>query len=352
MDQNVRFDFSTHIVRLLFIALVLGFLVFVVYGISALSIPIALAFLFTLLLRPLVDFLEGLSLPRLLGVVIALALVGGIGYVFFTWIVPLLASEIRTMAGNMGQFETKAAAFLDSLRKFVNQNFPGYTGLDKLNVPALMAMLSARLEGFASVLIAELPHVFTFALITPIILVIFLLQGGEIFRNVLSLVPNRYFEMALLIVFNLRGQITAYLRGLTIQWAILCVVFIGGFVAIGLPYAPLMGFIAASVNIVPYLGPIVGLIPALLVALMSPGESMLVYTFLVVVTAHVVDNVYTQPVVLARSVDIHPLMAVLTFITFQELLGVVGMLIAIPVAGMTMMTIQTMYRSLKTFKII
>lgn len=345
-------DLSTHVVRLLFLGLVVGFAVFIIYGITALSLPILLAFLLTFLLRPFVDFLEGLGLPRLLGVIIALLLLGGATYVFFSIAIPRMIGEMRQIAGNMDQFETRAAGLLATVRKQAAAIAPGLTGLDKLNMTAITALVAAELEEYANVALTALPGLFTFALITPIILVIFLLQGGEIFRNVLSMVPNRYFEMALLVVFKLRQQMTAYLRGLVFQWAILATIFIGGFSLVGLPYAPLIGFLAATVNIIPYLGPVLGLIPALLVAMMAPGGSLVLPALLVVGTAQLVDNVFNQPVVLARSVQLHPLIAVLAFITFQELLGVVGMLIAIPTAGMIMMTIQTMYRSLKTFKII
>lgn len=352
MNSQTNIDISTQIVRLLFLSLVIGFTLFIIYGITALSMPILLAFLLTLALRPLVDFLEGLGLPRLLGVVIALGLLGGTVYVLVSLVVPFMAAELRGMAENMDQFEVRATAILATLRKQIAAVAPGFEGLDQLNMTAISGLASAEMETIADQALAELPNLFTFALITPIILVIFLLQGGEIFRNVLALVPNRYFEMALLVVFRLREQMTAYIRGLAIQWSILATIFIGGFSLIGLPYAPLIGFLAATVNIIPYLGPVLGLVPALLVAIMTPGESLIFSVLLVVGFAQLVDNVFNQPVVLARSVQLHPLIAVLAFITFQELLGVVGMLIAIPTAGMIMMTIQTMYRSLKTFKII
>ena len=59
-----------------------------------------------------------------------------------------------------------------------------------------------------------------------------------------------------------------------------------------------------------------------------------------------------QPVVLARSVSVHPVIAILALITFQQWLGVIGMVIAIPAAGVLVMMISTLYKSLKAFKVI
>ena len=68
--------------------------------------------------------------------------------------------------------------------------------------------------------------------------------------------------------------------------------------------------------------------------------------------AQAVDNMFTQPVVLARSVSVHPVIAILALITFQQWLGVIGMVIAIPAAGVLVMMISTLYKSLKAFKVI
>ena len=199
---------------------------------------------------------------------------------------------------------------------------------------------------------ALLGSALTYLMITPIIAFLFLLQGDDIYKRILGMVPNRYFEMVLLVSHKMKSQITSYLRGLLVQWYILVFILSLGYYLIGLEYGPVIGLIAATVNIIPYLGPVLGLLPAVAVSLLDPTGALLLPVLLVFAVSQVVDNVFTQPVVLAGSMHLHPLIAILSLITAQELMGVVGLIVAIPLAGIVMGMIQTIYKYLKAFHII
>ena len=221
-----------------------------------------------------------------------------------------------------------------------------------IDFKTLSSMVLKPIQEASKGLLQSIPNFITYLLVTPILLFLFLLQGDEIFRNVIGLVPNRYFELAVLIVHRTRGQIASYLKGILIQISILGLILIPGFSLAGLSYGAILGTVAALVNIIPYLGPIIGLTPAILVALIIDGGSVPLFVLLAFGIAQAVDNMFTQPVVLARSVSVHPVIAILALITFQQWLGVIGMVIAIPAAGVLVMMISTLYKSLKAFKVI
>ena len=197
-----------------------------------------------------------------------------------------------------------------------------------------------------------LGNIVTYLLVTPIITIVFLWQGHEIFHRLMYMIPNRYFEMTILLVNNIYSNIIAHIRGLSIQFAILATVFSAGFYLIGLPYWPVIGILAAVANIIPYLGPALGAALAAGVALLQPGGDLIVPALAVVGVAQLVDNALIQPVILARSVELHPLIALMAVITMQQYLGVIGMVIAIPLASIVMVSIEIMYRQLKAFGII
>ncbi len=347
--HDKKMDLATHGVRILFFALVIVFLASLLYGLKELAVPFSIAFLLSIFLNPAVDFFEGLGINRVLSVmVVLLLLVGGV-YVILALLIPPLTAEAQKFAAELGQLANILPDLIQSAREKLEFILPDTYRTIKIDIPWLVDLVLGPVKD--SNLLASIPNLITYSIITPIVLFIFLLQGDEIFRGVMALVPNRFFEMTLLITHQIRYGIVSYLKGLSIQIAILSCIFIPGFWIIDLPYAPVLALFAAAVNIIPYVGPAMGAAPVVAVALLT-GNGLLLPSLIVIGIGQGVDNAFTQPVVLARSVDVHPIVAVLAVITFQQWMGFVGMVIALPLAGIMVMTIQTMYRSLKSFGVI
>lgn len=345
-------DISTHVVRVLFVSLVLGFLAVTFYGLQALIIPIGLSFLLTFALNPGVDFFQGLGIPRLLSVIIVLILFIGTLVLFFSVIIPPAREEAVKLISQMEVLVESLPGKLNYWKEQLGIIIPEQYQSVSIDFKTISSMVLKPIQEASKGLLSSIPNFITYSLVTPILLFLFLLQGDEIFRSVIGLVPNRYFELAVLIVHRTRGQIASYLKGILIQISILGLILIPGFSLAGLSYGAILGTVAALVNIIPYLGPIIGLTPAILVALILDGGSVPLFVLLTFGIAQAVDNMFTQPVVLARSVSVHPVIAILALITFQQWLGVIGMVIAIPAAGVLVMMISTLYKSLKAFKVI
>lgn len=347
-----RLDISTHLVRLFFFALIAGFLWINLYGIAMLAVPIGISFILAFALSPGVDFLEGLGMPRFISVILVLVIVIFAGYLLVALVVPFIAAEFESLMERSDAFRKMALDFLENLRNTLADYLPGTFDFDleTLNLDHIVGLVFEPVKDASFRFLSVLPGFVTYLLITPIILFLFLLQGHHIFHSLIAFVPNRYFELALLLVHRIQEQIASYLKGISLQILILTSILSTGYYLIGLPYGPVLGILAATVNIIPYLGPIIGLTPVLIVSLMTP--EVLPLALLVFAIAQLVDNVFTQPVVLARSVKIHPLIAIMALITFQSLLGVAGMIIAIPFTGILVATLRTMHKSLKAFGVI
>lgn len=349
MSQSNRPDLSTHAVRILFFSLVILFLASILFGLKELAIPFSVAFLLSILLTPAVDFFEGLGINRGLSVTIVLALLVGLVYGTVAIVLPLAYSQSGEISSELARLSAVLPPHLESFRDRIAFILPEHYRTMKIDVPWILDLITGPIKDLN--ILEMLPRLITYAIITPIVLFIFLLQGDELFRNVMVLVPNRYFEMTLLIIHQIKSGIISYLKGLSMQVLILAAIFIPGLLIAGVPYAAALGAFAAAVNIIPYAGPVIGAAPIVVLSLIG-GEGLLMPAVLALAAGHLVDNVFTQPVILARSVDVHPLIAVLAVITFEQWLGVAGMVIALPVAGIMVMTIETMYRSLKSFGVI
>lgn len=343
---------STYIVQIVFYILSMGFLALMAFGILELAVPIAIAFLLSFLLYPLADMIEGWGVPRAFAVLIVIGALVGVIYFAVTMIIPMLENEFKDVIAEAPRFEEVFIKNVDKAQIYAKKKLPGFMVSQDWNVAYFMGKVFAYLKSFTDMVIDKAPAIGMWVILTPIITFIFLLEGDEIYKRLITLVPNRYFEMALLLIYRIKRQISSYLKGLVIQWIILMIIFNAGFYIIGIPYAPLLSIVASSVNIVPYLGPIVGITPAVIVAALDSNPSMLISVLIIFALVHIVDNVFTQPVVLAKSVELHPLLAILALITMERLFGVVGMVIAIPMTGVMLVTIEVMYKSLKAFRVI
>ena len=120
----------------------------------------------------------------------------------------------------------------------------------------------------------------------------------------------------------------------------------------GIDYPILIGAVAGIANLVPYLGPVVGAVPAFLVSLTQFGDfRMLVPIAVLSIAIQAIDNMFVQPLCFAKTVDMHPLTVIVVLIVGNELMGVVGMLLAIPLATILKVSTVETYWGLRNYRI-
>ena len=179
----------------------------------------------------------------------------------------------------------------------------------------------------------------------------FLIKDGRSFaRSLLNIVPNSIFEMALNLQYQINDQIAHYLRARILEAAIVGLVVLAGLMAIGFPYATVLAIFAGVTNLIPYIGPIVGAVPAVIIALINQESQFLLFVVVAVyAVAQLIDMFILIPLVVAKIVDLHPVTVILAVIIGAQLLGVLGMLISIPVFSAIKVTFVSVYKHLTDF---
>ncbi len=215
--------------------------------------------------------------------------------------------------------------------------------------------LNARLAAFASehagdlvVLVPGALGLVTQFLVIPFV-AFFLLKDGRRFRKgFISLVPNRYFEFTLNVLRKADAQLGGYLRGQFLAALIVGLLSTLALWIIGVEYYFLIGMVAGFANMIPFLGPIIGASLAVVVAAVTTGSFALtlpiVASFVVI---QLIDNVGTQPLVLSRNVEMHPLAILVVLLIAGELFGLLGLLLAVPAAAVLKVLVQ---ESVTTFR--
>ncbi|MBI4417271.1 MAG: AI-2E family transporter [Ignavibacteriales bacterium] len=313
-----------------------------------LTIALILSTLVAFILKPLVKLLEfRLGLRRSISILCVFLLTGGALVLVSIEVVPLLMNRALRLYDQFKTFPFQeklniAAAdlarhipFLDAevIASRANQFIAGGVeaiGKNLENIVPLIAMIS----------------------IVPFITYFVLAEGDVALKRMIERVPNKYFEMTLNVLNKIQRDLVGYLRGWILDSLIIGILSMAGLWLLGIDYPILIGALAGVANLVPYLGPVVGAVPAFLVSLTQFGDfRMLLPIVLLTVAIQAIDNVIVQPLCFAKTVDMHPLTVILVLIVGNELMGILGMLLAIPIATILKVSTTETYWGLKNYRI-
>jgi predicted PurR-regulated permease PerM len=209
-----------------------------------------------------------------------------------------------------------------------------------------------------------LVHIFSTWLIMPIVFFFLLLDDGKLKKQIISMVPNMFFEMTLTSVHNVDKAIGSYLRGTISETLAIFALFLLLLPMIGfsLGASLLIGLFAALTNIIPVFGPLAGAVACVGYALIieDPGrpfpavneENIIIYALIVVLFIQAIDNIFLKPYILGSATDLHPLTVIFVVIAGGILLGFWGVLFSIPLWVILKVSCITVHKRLKLYGII
>jgi predicted PurR-regulated permease PerM len=201
-------------------------------------------------------------------------------------------------------------------------------------------------------------------MLAPLIFIFLGFDNGQIRRFFIGLVPNRYFELSLTVLDRLDDAIGKYLRGTLTECFLVGVTLTVGLVLLGIPLgiAVAIGVVAGLLNAIPFVGTAMALLIGVGYALIAenvrpliPGlnpNDLALYVAILVVITHVLDDLVFQPFVLGSAVNVHPLVVVIAIIGGSLLMGLWGMLFAIPAVVVVKTAVATFFKELKAYRII
>ena len=311
---------------------------------SALILSLLLAFM----LRPFVKYLEvHLGFHRTVSIASVFFVVGGLLTFLSIKGLPSLLATFTNLFTSFRDFPFDAK--LDEVVRDFTSSVP------LLDPQTVTRKVHAAIESGIQSLGANAASIASSAfslLVIPFVTYFALSDGDRAAKRLLERVPNKYFEMTLNVINRIQQDLVGYLRGWLLDSAIVGVMNIVGYYMIGLHYPILMGVIGGVTNLIPYVGPFAGLIPAFLVAVTQTGDlSMLLPILLVNLVVQAIDNIIVQPLCFAKSVDMHPVTVIVVLVVGNQLMGVLGMLLAIPLYVILKVTAIESYWGLKHYRI-
>ncbi len=316
---------------------------------SGLFLPVLLSLIVTFLLDPLVQFFERTQISRTTSIFAVYA----IFLILFITLLTLIGppnwrSMLDALQADFPRYISRVLEYLNSLLASVHNQFPYLENYD------ISGKVRQWAQGFLGIILLETPRsamrIGSLFLLVPLFSFFFLRDSRRIMRNLISLTPNRYFEMVLDIYDHVSWQLANFIRGRILEAMLIGLVVWFGLSLTDIRYAPLLGVIAGVTNLVPYIGPIVGMVPGLVIALVDLGvgpQFWWIFCVYLLIAQVILDNFILIPILISRVSNLHPLWVILAIVMGGKLYGVLGMIIGVPIASVIKIAILEIrhYRS-------
>lgn len=310
-----------------------------------LTLPFGFAYIIYLMTKPLTLRLTTGSKRQRLGYF--LMVLAGTAFLFFPFFATLYNVE-TDFSGFSVQLSELQRILQDKFFAFKVKVFEKY-GM-RINIDPVSFIVS-KLETHGTDLLSKFPNYLSllleWILLVPLFLYFFFMESHRFRRRFLEAIPNPIFEKSYVLFSQFNTKFGEYIIAKFIEATILGSVVTLGLLLIGFPYPFILGFVAGVTNILPYLGPILGVIPGVLIALLSkdPNASML-GMLMVFAIANLVDMILVFPLLVSKIVNLHPIVVIVSIIIGSQLAGVVGMIVIIPFVAFFKLLFKEIYKDL------
>lgn len=330
---------SKGILRALGIIIGLAILLYFLYKIQAVIVYLAIAAVISLIGRPVVLFLRRrLKFKNTIAVIVTMFLMIGVLFGLFSLFVPLIREQsqnlslldVNSLQDNLQDLYKQIVDYLAAKDIDVEQSFKESNLISKLDFNAIPDLLNSVLGTIGS---------FTIGLFSVLFISFFFLKDSKLMESGLMVFVSDNKETRLKnSIEKIKDLLSRYFVGLVFQILILFIIYTIVLLIVGVDNAIVIAFLCALLNLIPYIGPLIGGFLIMLLTMtnflgMDFQTVILPKTIWVLVgfiIGQLVDNFFSQPVIFSTSVKSHPLEIFLVIVIAGILFGVVGLIVAIP----------------------
>ncbi|HLF43237.1 MAG TPA: AI-2E family transporter [Acidimicrobiia bacterium] len=333
--------------------LALGYVFLIVAGsVRVIWLPIAFAAGLVFLLEPMVRVFQRIRLPRVVSVIFAFLVVVAL----ILAVVALILPTIRAQAQELGQqLPDLYLAGIDWAREVgtklgvdVDEILSQQAIEDWLNDPANQETVGNLLLGFgagAGQVIRGVTEAIAVAVLAPVLAIYILIDLERFKSNSLNITPPRHREETAFVAGEVSTAMGSFVRGQLLVSVIVGIASSLGMFLIDLPFWLIIGILAGFLNLIPFMGPVVGGALAALVALLNGNLRQAIWAVLIFVAIQQVDNHVITPLVQRARVNLSPLVIILALIIGGSVAGLLGVLVAVPMTAAIRIIVGHLWRT-------
>ncbi len=315
------------------IVLILIFL----YKIQSVLIYLAIASVLSLIARPLLRFLHNkLKLPNILAVIITMTFFMLIIFGIISLFIPLIIQQGHNISLlNTEELRTNIFNLFHQIDLFFSaRKINIFNDLKNIDITSNIASIPSLLNSLVGAV-----GTFSMGLFSVLFITFFLLKDTDLMHNIfLTITSDKNEDRILKSLSKIKDLLSRYFIGIIIQISILFAIYSVTLLIFGIKSAVVIAFLCALLNIIPYIGPLIGGVLMILLTMTSSLEydfqthilPLTSYVLLGYIIAQLIDNFFSQPIIFSKSVKSHPLEIFLIIIIGGLLFGITGMIIAVP----------------------
>ncbi|AGK71544.1 permease [Streptococcus cristatus] len=305
----------------------------VVSVINTILIPFVMGGFLYYITNPLVTLLEKkLKINRIFGILITLFLLFGLVTVGVIYLLPILINQLSSLINSTQNLYWEIQSFVNQLSKnplFKSLNIQ--STIQQLNlsyVDILQNILNSVTNSLGSVVSAVI-NTLMILIMTPIFLVYFLMDGHKLLPMLERTVLKRDKLNISSLLTNLNATVARYISGISIDALLIGTLAYIGYSVIGLKYALVFAIFSALANLIPYVGPSIGLIPMLITYFFTDPHKMLVALIYMLIIQQIDGNIL-YPRIVGSVMKVHPITIMVLLLLSSNIYGIMGMIVAIP----------------------
>jgi predicted PurR-regulated permease PerM len=316
----------------------------VAWKVAVIFPPLILAGAIVFILNPFITLLQRRGIPRLAGVAMTylgfLAVAILIGLVMY----PAVHDQGENLADRWPGIRTKMEHWVDDRAESL-KGTPFEFDRQKVTDAFSNTDVSVRdqIDRVAEVGV-KVFHVLLVMILTPIFAFYLLVDLPHLKRVAEGLIPDGARPEILVLARRMNAAVGGFFRGQLVVASIVGVLASIGLLIIGLPFWLLIGMVAGFFNMIPLVGPYIGGIPALVIALTTKEPITAVWVVVIMVAVQQIDNHFISPIVMHRVVKLHPVLVMLALLLGGTLGGFFGLLVAVPTAAILKILIGHLWR--------
>ncbi len=347
---------SFYLIQFGFYSLVVLFFFGMVFSFSYLFGALFSSVVLALMLEPLVNYLEMKGLARVPAILVIYLCIAASIAILISFLVPLIVNEIKILVVNFPEYSEQLHDQVKKIESLIKHRFPNLT------LPDYYSFATEKLFSYFQLMVGSVPQmasglisVISTAVLIPLITFFLLADGHLISKAILSIVPNRYFEMCVLLLHKIVMSCKLFVRGQLLDSCSIMITTTIGYAIIGLPYCIVIGVISGLANFIPYFGSLISVVAALFVLLVTPGAFSiwaLLGIAIVFICVQIIDGTLVYPNVVGRQVNLHPLAVIIGVAAGGSMAGILGMLVVIPVISICKVTLEVLHTYLKSYSIL
>lgn len=363
-ELNQVLHLSSRILKILYFVIIIG-IVFIgtmllkewkifsfLWRIVLIISPVILGLGIAWILNPIVTYLSERGMRRLWATSLVYIILILLLIVFFWALIPVLSEQLNELTKMIPKIVNDGSIQLNNL-------FDRISNIEGLEIEEVRAGVFASIQDYSKTFMNDVPSTFV-SIATKLFsylgqFAIALLVGFYLLlnfkgasRHLFSFVPNKYQKESKLLFKVLDFKLHSFVKGTLFSSSVLMTMNIIGFLLVGLKAPILFGIFCGITNIIPYIGPYIGAVPAIVVGF-SQGTTTGILVLVVITITQMLEGNILHPLIMSKSMKLHPVTIIIGLLIFGSIFGIVGMIIATPCISLLKILGKFILMKLKLF---